>query len=86
MFEIREYCEMINLGKPDIFQLCIDKNLIPEKNPGLEYLEEHHKRLYMNEVKFYYDSYKVIWRDIIQKYMQYKKPNLVNAERKVLLD
>jgi len=86
MYEIREYCELLNKDKPDIFQLCKDKNIIPQKSVDPEYLQPHEKRKYHNEVKFYYESYKVIWRDIIQKYLQYKKPNLVNAEKKEQLN
>ena len=69
MYEIREYCELLNKDKPDIFQLCKDKNIIPQKSVDPEYLQPHEKRKYHNEVKFYYESYKVIWRDIIQKYL-----------------
>jgi hypothetical protein len=65
MFEIREYCERINMGKPDIFQLCMEKGILPEKSPAVEYLEPHLLKKYENEVKFYYESYRIIWRDII---------------------
>ena len=77
---------MTNKDKPDIYQLCKERGIIPAKSPDAENLPPHDLRKYQNEVKFYYESYKVVWKDIIQKYMKYKKPNLVNAEKKEQLD
>ena len=46
MFEIREYCEMINKDKPNIYQLCKDRGIIPQKSPDAEYLPPHDMRKY----------------------------------------
>jgi hypothetical protein len=29
MFDIRDYCDRMDKGKPDIFEKCKEKNLIP---------------------------------------------------------
>ena len=36
MFEVREYCDRINLDKPDIFAVCKKEKIIPE---GVETVE-----------------------------------------------
>lgn len=79
MFEIRQYCERINLDKPDIFELCKKNNLIPKNVSKIEALDPEDYERYEHEVKFYYDSYREFWKDILQKYFQYKRPNLVNV-------
>ena len=78
MYEIREYCDMINQDKPDIFELCQKAGIIPKTVSKLESLDEEDFEKYKQEVKFYYDSYKEFWKDVMQKYFKYKRPNLVN--------
>jgi hypothetical protein len=36
MFDIRDYCDRVDKSKPDIFEKCKEKNLIPQfaKNPS----------------------------------------------------
>lgn len=36
MFDIRDYCDRMDKDKPDIFEKCKEKNLIPQfaKNPS----------------------------------------------------
>ena len=65
MREIREYCEKINSDKPDIFELCKERFLIPDKYDKIEELPEKEKETYAREVTAYYDSYKKIWKHII---------------------
>lgn len=77
MFDIREYCDRINVDKPDIFQLSKDNRLISADCKNVEKLQDDDLNVYKNEVKFYFDSYKVTWKDILHKYQQYKNPNLV---------
>jgi len=86
MFEIREYCDLVNEDKPDIFEMCKKAKILPSTASTIEHLEAEELIKYQEEVKFYYDSYKIVWKDIIQKYMKYKKPSLINAEKKDLID
>ena len=79
MFDMREFCERINQDKPDIFEMCRTKKLIDEDVRSVEKLNEEDRISYEREVRFYYNSYRKIWKDIVQKYMKYKKPHLVNA-------
>ena len=51
----------------------------------MEDLTEDDMNLYKNEVKFFYDSYKVTWKDILHKYLKYKSPNLINTLYKDLI-
>ena len=57
MFDIREYCDTINVDKPDIFELCKERGIIPKKFMHYDELGEEHQRLYEREVRFYYQSY-----------------------------
>jgi hypothetical protein len=49
-------------------------------------LEEEELRKYQNEVKMFYDTYRKNWKDIIQDTMQYKKPHIVNANFKAMIE
>ena len=79
MREIREYCDKINTDKPNIFEICKDKDLIQPQFTTVEDLPEEQLLKYEMEVKHYYESYKKIWKEIIFKYLKYQKPNLVNV-------
>ena len=85
MFDIRDFCDRIYTDKPDIFKLSQQNRLIADTFKKVEELPEEELNLYKNEVKFFYDSYKVIWKDILHKYLKYKSPNLINAQYKDLI-
>jgi hypothetical protein len=38
MFDIREFCHLINNDKPDIFEMCKSHNVIPEFAKSIESL------------------------------------------------
>lgn len=81
MIDIRVYCEMLNKeNKPDIFELCKQKRLIPNYATELKSLNHSERQKYEREVKIYFDGMRLIWKDIIQKNLKYKKPNLVNSQ------
>ena len=42
--------------------------------------------MYDEEVQKYMDSYLMTWKDVIQKHLKYKMPNLVNVEMKEAID
>jgi len=79
MFEIREFCDRINVDKPNIFLECQDLGSISADATTVEELDEEERNIYDEAVKKYYDAYKTTWKDVIQEYMKYKRPNLVNA-------
>ena len=63
-----------------------NNDVIPWKYSTQEELPKDLKEAYQREVKYYFDGYRRIWKDIVQKYMKYHKPNLVNAGFKDLVD
>ena len=82
MSDIREYCDRINDDKPDIFETCKDIGIIPKEIEKIEDLNEEMMKAYTREVKIYYDSYKLRWKDLIQKNLRFKNPNYFNAKYK----
>ena len=86
MFEIREFCDRINQYKPEIFELCKQNDIIDQTAQKIEDLNEDELLKYQNEVKIYYDTYRITWKDIIQDQMQYKKPHIVNANFKAMIE
>ena len=85
MFEIREFCDRINLAKPNIFKQCKEAGMINYDAQTVEDLVQQERELYEREVRFHYDEYKNNWKDIIQTHIKYQKPFLVNAKMKTLL-
>jgi hypothetical protein len=79
MFEIKEFCDRIDLSKPNIFQLCKENKLIDKTAGSLDDLTEAELILYKREVSAHYDNYRNIWKHVIQDFLPYKKPNLVNV-------
>lgn len=86
MQDIREYCNNVNSDRPDIFARCKQSEKIHAKYEDVESLKGIALKMYEAEVRSYYDSYKLIWKDIVQKYMKYERPNLINANNKDFLD
>lgn len=86
MIDIREYCDRINLDKPNMFEICRSKEIILKTAESVETLDQKDTIAYKREVKFYFDSYRRVWKDIVQKYMKYQKTNIVNAGNKELVD
>ena len=71
MFDIRDFCHLINADKPDIFEMCKHQNIIPEFSKSLKDLLPNEVQAYQKEVEFYLNSYRIIWKDIIIKYIKY---------------
>ena len=67
MREIREYCDVINADRKDIFEHCKENEYFKgEKAPdSLEDLSESDKLIYDTECTKYYNSYKSIWKEVI---------------------
>lgn len=65
MFDIREFCDRINLGKPDIFQLCKDQGIISSAARSLEELSSAELEAYQREVRFYFETYRTTWKDVL---------------------
>ena len=56
--------------------------IIPDTAESLDDLEDYQMDQYNKQLKIQLDSYRdsyAYWKTIIQTYMQYKKPNLVNT-------
>jgi len=91
MLDIREYCDRVNGEKTselqEIFESVRDRlSLPPNKYHSAEDLAGDALNFYNQEVKYHFNNYKNIWKDIVQKYLKYEKPNLVNAGFKEYLD
>lgn len=65
MVEIREYCERTNLDKPDIFEMCKKKEIINKTARSIDELDQKDANMYMREVRFYFEGYKRVWKDIV---------------------
>jgi len=65
MFEIRELCDAMNKDKPDIWNKCKNNEIIPESAYELSDLTVKERVAYEREVKFYFNGYKKIWKDIL---------------------
>jgi len=48
-----------------------NNDIIPWKYNTAEELPRFLKEEYEREVKYYFDGYRRIWKDIVQKYMKY---------------
>ena len=66
MFDIRDYCERVNIGKPDIFELCKDNGIIHEEAETVKDLIGVELEEYQREVAYYYNSYRRIWKEIFE--------------------
>lgn len=65
MFEIREYCDRIDLEKPNIFNHLQQSSAINPSVDTVEELTEEEQALYYQEVKAHYDKYRKTWKEII---------------------
>lgn len=65
MFEIRELCDIINKDKPNIWDMCKNNGIIPEHARDLSEISLKERLAYEREVKFYFNGYKKVWKDII---------------------
>jgi hypothetical protein len=86
MYEIREYCNRIDPYKPNIFELCKQENIINTKATKIKDLRNDEIERYQREVKHHYEGYKNSWKDIIQNEMKYKRPHIVNANFKSMIE
>ena len=85
MFEISEYCDRIDVDKPDYFNRLQQDNRIDPSVEHLEELNEEDRKTYDREVEKHYLKYRKTWKEVIQKCMQYKMPNIVNANNSQLM-
>ena len=86
MFDIKEFCHRINPDRPNIFEQLRNNQIINPAAESIEDLDEKDRDRYEKETKVYLSKYESVWRDIVHKYFKYKKPNLVNATNKQMLD
>ena len=85
MYEIREFCDKVNVNKPNIFQDCKEQGMIRDEAKKIDDLTPAEYDLYEKEVRQHYQNYAKIWPEIIEYYMSYTKPNLVNVHMKTLI-
>ena len=52
MWDIREYCDKINSDKPNIFDQCKERAIIPDKFDKVEELPPELLEKYQREVRF----------------------------------
>ena len=66
MTEIREYCDIMNADRKDIFEMCKENEYFSsDKADSPEDLSEKDRFIYDTECIKYYNSYKNIWKEII---------------------
>lgn len=65
MFEICEYCDRIDVDRPDFFNRLQQDNRIDPSADKVEELNAEDRRIYDREVDKYYKKYKKTWKDII---------------------
>jgi len=85
MYEIKEFCDKVNVNKPNIFQECKDRGVIRDDAKKIEDLTQPEYDFYTKEVRNHYQNYGKIWPEIIDYYIAYTKPNLVNTNMKTLI-
>ena len=71
MFEICEFCDRIDLEKPDFFKICKDNNVIDPNINSIADLEPKDRQIYDHQVKLYFKMYKKNWKDIIKQFQKY---------------
>lgn len=59
--------------------MCKDKGRISANAKTLEDLDDNEMTAYKRAYKTYFDSYLQVWKRLIFKSLEYRKPNLVNA-------
>jgi len=84
MFEIREFCDRINIDRPNIFKECQEKGRIPSYTRGVEDLDEEEREAYERATQKHYNSYMDTWREVIKQYIPYQRPTLVNGDHESL--
>ena len=52
-------------NKPDIFELCKKKELIPNYVSSMKDLSEEERKMYEKEVKIYFEGIRMVWKDIV---------------------
>lgn len=60
--------------------------MIPQYVTELKGLNLAERQRYEKEVRIYFDGLRLVWKDIIWKYLKYKRPNLVNSSAKEQLN
>lgn len=78
MYEIKDYCHILNKHRIDMFKKCQEQGGISRTSRELDDLNTKERAYYDKEVLSGYKNYGIIWRQIIELYSLYKYPNLVN--------
>mmetsp|Transcript_33921 Transcript_33921/g.52236 ORF Transcript_33921/g.52236 Transcript_33921/m.52236 type:complete len:183 (+) Transcript_33921:179-727(+) len=86
MFDIKEFCDRIDLDKPDFFKKMQDSDLLDGDVKTVDDLKPKEREEYDLEVEAHYEKYGEKWKEVVKEFMKYQKPNLVNADMKTLID
>lgn len=65
MVDIRDFCERIDLDKPDMLQHCAAKGLIPEGVEAVAALPPGPREAYLAEVEAFHESYRETWKGVV---------------------
>ena len=65
MFEIREFCSMIDPDRDNIFLKCQQEDKISQKAKKVEDLNEIELSIYQSEVRLAFLNYRKNWKEIL---------------------